>query len=138
MTEQWLAPREDYQLNKDAFYRRVEEKFEYPLIAKPVDDGCSSAVKLLRTRAELAAYCQLTFQPGGKQEEQARRALRLGEKEEWPLGKGTILFESAITAEGAEKFLEITGGNAHPLRRWGTSYATRSSSPARRWPAARS
>ena len=110
VTEQWLAPREDYLLNKEAFYRRVEEKFEYPLIAKPVDDGCSSAVKLLRTRAELAAYCQLTFQPGGKQEEQARRALKLGEKEEWPLGKGTILFESVITAEGAEKFLEITGG----------------------------
>ncbi len=110
VTEQWLAPREDYRLNKEAFYRRVEEKFEYPLIAKPVDDGCSSAVKLLRTRAELAAYCHLTFQPEGKQEEQARRALKLGEKEEWPLGKSTILFESAITAEGAEKFLEITGG----------------------------
>ena len=110
VTEQWLAPREDYLLNKKGFYQRVEEKFDYPLIAKPVDDGCSSAVKLLRNRGELEAYCQLTFQLGNQQERTARDILKLGEKEEWPLGKSTILFESAITAEGAEKFLEITGG----------------------------
>ncbi|CAH0998732.1 D-alanine--D-alanine ligase [Neolewinella maritima] len=110
VTEQWLAPREDYLLNQSGFYQRVEEKFDYPLIAKPVDDGCSSAVLLLRNRAELEAYTQLTFQPGGKQERSARAVLKLGEKAEWPLGKSTILFESAITAEGADKFLEITGG----------------------------
>ena len=109
-TDQWLAPREDFLLNTEAFYRRVEERFAYPLIAKPVDDGCSSAVKLIRNRAELAAYCQLTFRPGGDKEREARRTLKLGDKEEWPLGKSTILFEAAITAQGAEKFLEITGG----------------------------
>ncbi len=110
VTEQWLADRRDYLLDPEGFYDRVEAKFGYPLIAKPVDDGCSSAVKLLRRREELAAYCRLTLQPGGQQERDARRTLKLGDKEEWPLGKATILFESPITAEGAEKFLEITGG----------------------------
>ncbi|MBB4079636.1 D-alanine-D-alanine ligase [Lewinella aquimaris] len=110
VTEQWLALREDFLLNAEAFYDRVEQRFAYPLIAKPVDDGCSSAVKLIRRREELVAYCQLTFQPGGNRERQARKTLKLGSKEEWPLGKSSILFEAAITAAGAEKFLEITGG----------------------------
>ena len=110
VTQQWLARREDWLLNADSFYRRVEERFNYPLIAKPVDDGCSSAVKLIRKRKDLQAYCQLTFQPGGSKEREARERLRLGTKEEWPLGKSSILFEQTITAAGAEKFLEITGG----------------------------
>ncbi|MCP9236919.1 PASTA domain-containing protein [Lewinella sp. JB7] len=110
VTDQWLARREDFLLNAEAFYDRVEQKFSYPLIAKPVDDGCSSAVKLIRRREELVAYCQLTFQPGGNRERQARKVLKLSSGEEWPLGKSSILFEAAITAAGAEKFLEITGG----------------------------
>ncbi|NJB86863.1 D-alanine-D-alanine ligase [Lewinella marina] len=110
VTQQWLGRREDFLLNTRAFYNRVEDRFTYPLIAKPVDDGCSSAVLLLRNREQLEAYCELTFRPGSAQEAAARRTLKLGEKEEWPLGKSTILFEVAITAAGAEKFLEITGG----------------------------
>ncbi|THH37735.1 PASTA domain-containing protein [Neolewinella litorea] len=110
VTEQWLGRREDFLLNARAFYDRVEDRFAYPLIAKPVDDGCSSAVLLLRNREQLEAYCELTFRPGSGKEKQARRTLKVGEKEEWPLGKSTILFEAAITAAGATKFLEITGG----------------------------
>ncbi|MGB3799952.1 MAG: PASTA domain-containing protein [Lewinella sp.] len=110
VTEQLLASRQDYQLNAKGFLSRVEERFGFPIIAKPVDDGCSSAVLLLRNRDQLAAYCTLTFEPGGPAESSARRTLKLGDQEEWPLGKSTILFESPITAEGASKFLEITGG----------------------------
>ena len=110
VTEQLLATKQDYQLNPAGFLQRIEDRFGFPLIAKPVDDGCSSAVLLLRNREQLAAYCRLTFQPGGEAERDARRTLKLGDNEEWPLGKSTILFESPITAEGAPKFLEITGG----------------------------
>jgi D-alanine-D-alanine ligase len=109
-TAQWLGQRDDYLLNATAFLERVESKFSYPFIAKPVDDGCSSAVRLLRKREELEAYCELTFRPGGKRATAARRTLNLGKKDEWPLGKSTILFERAIAAGGADKFLEITGG----------------------------
>ncbi|PPK87782.1 D-alanine-D-alanine ligase [Neolewinella xylanilytica] len=110
VTEQLLATKQDFQLNAKGFLQRVEERFGFPIIAKPVDDGCSSAVLLLRNREQLEAYCRLTFEPGGTTERAARRTLKIGEQAEWPLGKSTILFESPITAEGAPKFLEITGG----------------------------
>ncbi|MEM6770182.1 MAG: PASTA domain-containing protein [Bacteroidota bacterium] len=110
VTEQWLAPKEEFFADERAFYEKVERLFGYPLIAKPVDDGCSSAVKLIKQRDELHAYCHLTFQPDTLDEKQARREMRLTAKDEWPIGKGTILFEKAITATEADKFLEITGG----------------------------
>ena len=110
VTQQWLATREEFDAGEAAFYDRVEEQFGYPLIAKPVDDGCSSAVKLIKQRDELHAYCHLTFQPAGTDEANARREMKISAREEWPRGKETILFETAITAGKAEKFLEITGG----------------------------
>ena len=110
VTDQWLAKEADFLADENAFYDKVEDTFGYPLIAKPVDDGCSSAVLLLKDRQELTAYTHLTFRPSGLNERAARKELKVSEKEEWPSGKGTILFERAITADGAEKFLEITGG----------------------------
>lgn len=110
VTEQWLATRDEFYEDEAAFYDKVERTFGYPLIAKPVDDGCSSAVKLLKQRDELHAYCHLTFRPATLEEANARRELKLTAQEEWPAGKETILFEQVIGAKGAEKFLEITGG----------------------------
>ncbi len=110
VTEQWLATADEFIADEYAFYDKVERLFGYPLIAKPVDDGCSSAVKLIKQRNELHAYCHLTFRPSTLDEQHARREMKLSAKDEWPLGKQTILFEAAIGAEGAGKFLEITGG----------------------------
>ena len=110
VTEQWLASAEEFAANEDAFYDKVTAKFGYPHIAKPVDDGCSSAVVLIKDRQQLIAYCHLTFRPSGLNERAARKELRVAAKDEWPVGKRTILFEQAITAAGADKFLEITGG----------------------------
>jgi UDP-N-acetylmuramate--alanine ligase len=110
VTNQWLATREEFFADETAFYNAVETRFGYPLIAKPVDDGCSSAVKLIKQRDELHAYCHLTFQPSTLDEAQARREMKLSAKDEWPIGKGTILFEGAIQRGEAVKFFEITGG----------------------------
>ncbi|OAV43359.1 PASTA domain-containing protein [Lewinella sp. 4G2] len=110
VTEQWLAPVAEFRADEMAFYDQVEQRFGYPLIAKPVDDGCSSAVVLIKDRQELIAYTHLTFRPAGLNERAARKELKVNAKDEWPSGKETILFERAITAEGAAKFLEITGG----------------------------
>lgn len=109
-TDQWLASAEDFHANEAAFYDQVEARFGYPLIAKPVDDGCSSAVKVIKQRDELHAYAHLTFRPATLDETNARREMKLTTKDEWPVGKSSILFERLITAEGADKFLEITGG----------------------------
>ncbi|MTB53589.1 PASTA domain-containing protein [Lewinella sp. W8] len=109
-TDQWLASIDDFRKGEAAFYDEVEARFGYPLIAKPVDDGCSSAVKLIKQRDELHAYVHLTFRPDALDEANARREMKLSAKDEWPAGKSTILFEKLIAAEGADKFLEITGG----------------------------
>lgn len=110
VTEQWLATADEFIANEYAFYDKVENLFGYPLIAKPLDDGCSSAVKLIKQRDELHAYCHLTFRPDTLDEKHARREMKLSAKDEWPAGKQTILFEAAISARGADKFLEVTGG----------------------------
>lgn len=109
-TEQLVLEQDRFEEDAAAFYQRVEHTFFYPMVAKPVDDGCSSAVIVIHNRAELEAYTQLIFgQVGEAAEQAARRQLRLREREEFPL-KGRILFERLTTAESAAHFLEITGG----------------------------
>jgi len=109
VTRQLLLERSDYEADPTKSIERVEQQFAYPLIAKPVDDGCSSAVIVINKREELRAYTRLLFRPQGSTGEEARRTLRLGMKEEFPI-KDQVLFEALITAEGATRFLEITGG----------------------------
>ncbi|MGB3547065.1 MAG: D-alanine--D-alanine ligase, partial [Saprospiraceae bacterium] len=108
-TRQLLLSAEDFRHGEDAFYERVEATMPYPLIAKPVDDGCSSAVQLIKGRNELRAYVRLLFRVTGLDEARARRELRLRMQDEFP-HKNAILFEERITAAGADHFLEITGG----------------------------
>ena len=110
VAHQWLAGAADYFADEEAFYARVEAEFGYPHIAKPVDDGCSSAVKLIKNRQELTAYCRLTFVTTAPDRAANRRLMKLTAKDEWPVGKGSILFETAVRAEDAVHFLEITGG----------------------------
>ncbi len=109
VTEQLLLPRKTYEFDREAFFKQVENAFSYPLIAKPVDDGCSSAVCLLRDRKELEAYCALIFRSAAMPEAAARKVLHIRPKEEFS-HKEEILFEALITKGGAEHFLEITGG----------------------------
>ncbi|MEM9930813.1 MAG: hypothetical protein AAF840_13410, partial [Bacteroidota bacterium] len=109
VADQYLAQKTDFLTNEAAFYATIEERFGYPLIAKPVDDGCSSAVKVIKGREELRAYVRLIYKVADLEEQQARKELKLKAKEEFPC-KEEILFEELITAKGAEKFLEITGG----------------------------
>lgn len=109
VAQQWLAPKTAFLEDETAFYEKIEHTFGYPLIAKPVDDGCSAAVKLIKNRDILQAYSRLLFSAPQLDETAARQLLRLKAKEEFPQ-KNSILFEELITAQGAVKFLEITGG----------------------------
>ena len=109
VAEQTLAKIEDYQSDPQEFYARIESRYDYPFIAKPVDDGCSSAVKVLQNREELEAFVRMMFRPEGHPGTEARRTLRLSDKEEFPR-KTEILFETLIQSKGAKHFLEITGG----------------------------
>jgi D-alanine-D-alanine ligase len=109
VANQLLLSKSDYRVDADSFYQRVEKTFAYPFVAKPVDDGCSSAVKVIRSRAQLAAYCGLIFQENQESESEQRRILKLKSQEEFS-HKNEILFEQLVTREEAIHFLEITGG----------------------------
>lgn len=109
ITQQLLIKKTEYDANPQEFFSRIEAMFAYPFVAKPVDDGCSSAVKVINSRTELDAYTRLIFRPIGQEGEEARRILHLKLKEEFPR-KQEILIESLVKANGAAHFLEVTGG----------------------------
>lgn len=93
---------------EDAFNGQLDG-FDYPLIAKPVDDGCSSAVKLIQDEKELQTYLSAIFREEESISRELRSSLGLLDKEEFPRKK-QVLIEERIDAKGAERFLEITGG----------------------------
>ncbi|GAB2540289.1 D-alanine--D-alanine ligase family protein [Rufibacter soli] len=109
VAEHMLAFKKDYQENPQAFFQQIEQSFAYPFIAKPADDGCSSAVKKIKNREELEAFAELIFRNSIEIPENPARVLKLSFKEEVPL-KGYFLIENLISKEGAKHFLEITGG----------------------------
>ena len=104
-----VVNRADYEMNEETFYESILNNFAFPFIAKPVDDGCSSAVKILRSKEDLKAFCQLIFRDTIEFNTEAANQLKIKAKEEFPIKKN-FLVESLITAEGAPHFIEITGG----------------------------
>jgi D-alanine-D-alanine ligase len=104
-----VVNRADYEMNEVTFYESILNNFSFPFIAKPVDDGCSSAVKILRSKEDLKAFCQLIFRDTIEFNTEAANQLKIKAKEEFPIKKN-FLVESLITAEGAPHFIEITGG----------------------------
>ncbi len=106
---QLLLGKAIYESDPNSFYQEVEATFSYPFVAKPVDDGCSAAVKVLKGREQLAAFTRLIFRPVGADDVSAREVLELQPQEEFP-AKENILFEQLITREEGVHFLEITGG----------------------------
>lgn len=106
---QMVVPRSKYVLKPTTWLEEVERSFSYPLIAKPVDDGCSSAVMIIRDRAALMHYFNGVFRDGKILSEDLRNALGLEWNEEFPQ-KEDVLIEELIRPEGAELFMEITCG----------------------------
>ncbi|MBV6640390.1 MAG: D-alanine--D-alanine ligase [Cyclobacteriaceae bacterium] len=88
---------------------KLEDEFGYPFIAKPSDDGCSSAVKMIRNRSEIQAFSEMMFRDQPAFPEKPKETLRLKDNEEFPM-KDYFLVEELIKRTGDEHFLEITGG----------------------------
>ncbi|MBF9140889.1 D-alanine--D-alanine ligase family protein [Hymenobacter properus] len=109
VAEHRMANKLEWQADAESFYRSLETQFPYPFIAKPADDGCSSAVKKIKNRAELEAFCQLIFRTEEDLLAGPAEVLHLGFKEEFPR-KDAFLVETLISRDGAAHFLEITGG----------------------------
>lgn len=105
-----LVEREDWQNNTGKVKEMLKSSFGFPLIAKPVDDGCSSAVRKINSEDELEAFARLLFrEPGAELEPAAMKMLAIKPNEEFP-AKKQMLVEELISKNGAVHFLEITGG----------------------------
>lgn len=104
-----LVYEDKWQSNKKAEIDAIEKQLSYPLIAKPADDGCSSAVKKIKSRTELEAFAGMMFRPQTEFVENLADILKLKKNEEFPQ-KNFFLLEELIEKKGAKHFLEITGG----------------------------
>ena len=109
VAEHILVQEEDWSKDKSSIEKTIADKIKYPFIAKPVDDGCSSAVKKIKTFAEFEAFATLIFRTAEELDTQASALLHIKPKEEFPR-KQVILVEELIAKKGALHFLEITGG----------------------------
>lgn len=99
----------DWKQNQVEVLAQIEAAFPYPFIAKPCDDGCSSAVKKINNRADFQAYADLIFRNEPALLTAEASFLNIAPDEEFPL-KQVFLIEELITAAGAARFMEITGG----------------------------
>ncbi len=109
VANQLLISKEDFNSNKEAVLNKIESNIKYPLIGKPVDDGCSSAVKKIKTREQLEVFMETLFRIEFEISEKSKSVLGLMDKEEFP-NKTCALLEELISTNGADHFLEITGG----------------------------
>jgi UDP-N-acetylmuramate--alanine ligase len=105
-----LVERTDWLKDADALKNQLKSDFGFPLIAKPVDDGCSSAVRKINNESELDAFARLIFRDKNTPlEAEAMQLLSIRPNEEFP-AKQQMLIEELISKNGAGHFLEITGG----------------------------
>ncbi len=99
----------DWKTKKEELKTKLQTEYKYPFIAKPVDDGCSSAVKKIKSFEEFDAFATLMFRVGEELDAKAAEILHIKPKEEFPQ-KQLLLVEELISKNGAKHFLEITGG----------------------------
>lgn len=109
VAEHMLISKQDWEKNKSGFESILQNTIKYPFIAKPVDDGCSSAVKKIKTFAEFEAFCKLIFRSSEELDTASADTLHIKPKEEFPQ-KQVVLVEELISKKDASHFLEITGG----------------------------
>lgn len=104
-----LITQDDWATKKEEIKTILQNDYKYPFIAKPVDDGCSSAVKKIKSFEEFEAFAKLIFRTSEELDTKAANTLHIKAKEEFPI-KSVILVEELISKKDAKHFLEITGG----------------------------
>lgn len=88
---------------------RIEKELNYPIIAKPKDEGCSSAVKILRNRNEFMAYTNLSFRDIKTFDENAMHILGVLPYEEFPI-MNEFMVEEYLNTTKDFRLIEMTVG----------------------------
>ncbi len=109
-----LVPKDVIVTEQDAhdgiakLFAKLSKSLGSPFIAKPIDDGCSSAVRKIHNADELAAYIKLIFRKKTEIDADASALLKVKPNEEFPRKKA-FMAEELIKPMNADRFLEITG-----------------------------
>ena len=109
IAEHILVTEVEWNNDKQSVLEKIKKEVNYPFIAKPVDDGCSSAVRKIKAQQEFEAFAKLIFRKSEELDGEASQLLHIKPKEEFPI-KRVILIEELISKKDAKHFLEITGG----------------------------
>ncbi len=109
VAEHTILTKQEWESSKEQALCRIKAQFKFPFIAKPVDDGCSSAVKKIKTQEEFIAFANQIFRDTDNLLPNEAVILQLKPNEEFPRKK-EILIEELISRNNAKHFLEITGG----------------------------
>src|SRR6185437_3790167 len=96
----FLVRKEEWLQNPHALIEKIETSIPYPFIAKPSDDGCSSAVKKIKSRDELMVFTEAMFRDNAELPAIMSENLGLKANEEFPL-KNYFVVEELIGAEDA-------------------------------------
>jgi D-alanine-D-alanine ligase len=122
VADHMLVHQADWVVARSGILQKAK-KMGYPLIAKPADDGCSSAVKKIKNDAALIAYAEAAFRNSFQIPEKLAIELELKPNEEFPM-KNYFLLETLIQKGKASHFLEITGGMITHYRKNKVQYET--------------
>ncbi len=109
VAKNYLVQKTNWQQNLSGELEKIKQQFTFPLIIKPTDDGCSSAVKKIDNETDLLTYAKLIFRDTDALDSSLAAQLHIQPKEEFPL-KFEFLIEELITKGNAKKMIEITGG----------------------------
>ena len=109
VANQAVIEKKNFRADKEESLKTIENEFGFPLIVKPVDDGCSSAVKVVYDKRYLNDYLETIFRDKTEIGPEQRERIGLKHNEEFPIKK-EVLVETMIDASTADHFLEITGG----------------------------
>lgn len=109
VAEHVLVSQDEWVKNPASVLEYIDQHIHWPFIAKPVDDGCSSAVRKIKSKEEFEAFAKLIFRNSEELDPEAAQLLKIKPKEEFP-NKPVILVEELISKRDAKHFLEITGG----------------------------
>jgi D-alanine-D-alanine ligase len=109
VAEHQLVNKSEWQLRRSDLCNEISSKYGLPLIAKPADDGCSAAVRKIKSAEELHLLMEAIFREDVALSAALCEALNVKLNDEMPQ-KSELLIEQFIDRAGASKFLEVTGG----------------------------
>jgi D-alanine-D-alanine ligase len=104
-----MVGKSEFLAGKDTLVEQIALQFGFPLIAKPADDGCSAAVRKIKSTGELTSYLEMLFRENREIPQNLAVKLGVTPADEIPV-KQEVLIEKFIDKGDCERFLEVTGG----------------------------